>query len=68
MNRGSNEIAAIKMMAVYMPRVLDRGAGEVLDSEVYAPLLGFQSPAAVHTLYILLIKIDFPIPTYGRCV
>lgn len=56
------------MMAVYMPRVLDRGAGEVLDSEVYAPLLGFQSPAAVHTLYILLIKIDFPIPTYGRCV
>lgn len=27
MNRGSNEIAAIKMMAVYMPRVLDRGAG-----------------------------------------
>lgn len=25
MNRGSNEIAAIKMMAVYMPRVLDIG-------------------------------------------
>lgn len=27
MNRGSNEIAAIKMMAVYTARVLDRGVG-----------------------------------------
>lgn len=53
MNRGSNEIAAIKMMAVYMPRVLDIEKGWEREREKswwYAPLLGFQKSGA-HRIY-----------------